>query len=195
MWNERYAEEGFAYGLEPNDFLVSNIAHLPKGKVACLCAGEGRNAIYLAGRGFEVTALDQSVVGLNKAKAWAEKEGLTIATETVDLGEVELGETRFDGVISIFCHVPAEMRRAVHRKVVSALKPGGVVILEAYTPKQVGRGTGGPPTDALAMTAEGLRNELEGLEILHLEELDRPVVEGKYHTGDASVVQLVGRKR
>jgi hypothetical protein len=97
-------------------------------------------------------------------------------------------------IVSIFAHMPPLVRRDLHHRVVVALKPGGMFLLEAYTPQQVGRGTGGPSTPELTMTIDALRVELAGLELLHAEELEREVVEGPGHTGSAAVVQVIARK-
>ena len=96
--------------------------------------------------------------------------------------------------MSVFAHMPPPVRAALHRKVVAALKPGGVFVLEAYTPAQVGKGTGGPPVEALMMTAEALRQELAGLEFEVCEELERTVTEGTHHNGEAAVVRVLARK-
>ena len=194
MWDERYADEEYVYGTEPNVFLKTQIAKLTQGKILSLCEGEGRNAVYLAKQGYEVTGVDSSSVGLEKAEKLAAREGVTISTELADMGDFHIEPNAWDGVVSIFCHIPPAMRGELHRQVVAGLKPGGVLILEAYTPEQLAHGTGGPKIASLTMTAESLKAELEGLEIESLQELERDVVEGKFHTGRGAVVQLVARK-
>jgi len=194
MWDERYAEEDYVYGTEPNEFLKAQSHSLPSGKIISLCEGEGRNAVYLAKQGYEVTGVDSSSVGLAKARKLADREGVSISTELADMGDFAIEPASWDGVVSIFCHIPPSMRAELHRQVVAGLKPGGVLILEAYTPEQLALGTGGPKIATLTMTAEALKNELEGLEIEYLQELERDVVEGKLHTGKGAVVQLVARK-
>jgi len=194
MWDERYADEEYVYGTDPNEFLEQQVGKLPKGKILSLCEGEGRNAVYLAKQGFSVTGVDSSSVGLAKARKLAEREGVSIATELADMGDFRIKPDTWDGVVSIFCHIPPAMRSELHRQVVAGLKPGGVLILEAYTPEQLALGTGGPQIAALTMTAESLKSELEGLDIELIQELERDVVEGKFHTGKGAVVQLVARK-
>ena len=195
MWNDRYAETGFAYGDAPNDFLVAEAGRLPAGgRVLCLAEGEGRNGVWLAGQGFEVTGVDGSSVGLEKAQRLAEARGVKITTVVADLAEFELGSACWDGVVSVWAHVPPALRQRLHRAVVGALKPGGVMILEAYTPEQVTLKTGGPPDPAMCMTLAGLREELAGLEILVGVERRRMVQEGRYHQGESAVVQVVGRR-
>ena len=114
-WDERYAEEEFAYGTKPNDFLVEASRHIPKGRVLCLCEGEGRNAVYLAEQGYMVTAVDASAVGMAKAQKFATERNVKIETIVSDLDDYSIPEDTFDGVVSIFCHVPKDLREKVHQ--------------------------------------------------------------------------------
>jgi SAM-dependent methyltransferase len=195
MWDERYAEPGYAYGSEPNDFVRQMADGLGgEGRALCLAEGQGRNAVFLAELGWDVTAVDESPVGLQKAGELARQRGVAIHTITADLGNYAIEPLSWDLVVLVFAHLPPSLRRRVHAAVVQGLRPGGFVILEAYTPDQIGRGTGGPPDEAMMMTAGRLRQEFDGLELLRLEEKVREVVEGKYHTGEGAVVQMLARK-
>jgi len=198
MWDERYSEEGFAYGTEPNDFLRSEYARIPQGgKVLCLAEGEGRNAVFLAKHGYSVTAVDQSEVGLQKAQNFASQSGVEIETIVADLADYDSGVDAWDGIVSIWVHVPATLRKRMHRQVVSALRPGGVLILESYTERHIEMdGIGGPPPSQreLFMSLYELEEELEGLEFIIGAESDRLVSEGRYHVGESAVVQVVARK-
>jgi Methyltransferase domain len=195
MWDQRYSEPGYAYGLLPNDFLVSQAGRIrPGGKVLCLAEGEGRNAVWLASRGFQVTGMDQSSVGMAKARALAAERGLLVSFEVGDLATFDLGSEAWDAIVSCWCHLPQPLRSDVHARVVQALRPGGALILEAYTPAQILLGTGGPREPSLCMTLESLRVELEGLRLAVAEEKERMVGEGKYHQGKSAVVQVVGLK-
>ncbi len=195
MWDERYSTDDYLYGREPNDFLKSVLAELPDaGRVLCLADGEGRNGVFLAENGFDVTTIDQSERGVAKARSFAVESGIKMDARVGDLATVDLGDAEWDAVVSIFAHMPAAVRVDLHTRVVRALKPGGVLVLEAYTPDQIGRGTGGPPVPELTMTLDGLRSELEGLVEEHGLEIVRPVVEGPGHTGDGAVVQYIGRR-
>lgn len=194
MWDEKYSAEHYIYGKEPNRFLAEHVAELPPGDVLCLAEGEGRNAVYLAGLGFNVTAIDRSQVGMDKARRLAAEKSVEIHTICADLADYDLGTARWDGIVSIFGHVPPTVRHKVYAKLHQALKPGGILLLEAYTPDQLGRGTGGPRSADLLLTADILRAEIPGLDFLRLEELEREVIEGTGHTGLSSVVQLVARK-
>jgi len=194
MWDEEYSIDEYVYGESPNDFLLEMTPSLKNGDALCLAEGEGRNAVHLARHGFSVTAVDSSIVGLNKAKKLAQKHGVAIKTIHADLAEYVIDNNAWDCIISISCHLPPELRRKVHRSVVSGLKEGGTFLLEAYTPKQLEFGTGGPPRAEFMMELETLKTELKGLEFTHGKELVRDVVEGINHTGKGSVVQVLAKK-
>lgn len=194
MWDERYSSEQFAYGKEPNDFLREVVDRLPVGRTLCLAEGEGRNAVFLATRGHDVTAVDMSLVGLGKANRLAEERDVTIETVHADLADFSIIPEDWDVIVSIFAHLPPALRRKVHQEVVAGLRPGGIFLLEAYTPEQLRYGTGGPPVEEMMMTLRNLEQELDGLEWLHAKELVREVHEGEFHHGDGAVVQLIGRK-
>ena len=195
FWNERYAGEGLVYGDAPNDFLARMADRFPpRGNALDIGAGEGRNALFLASRGLDVLAVDQSEVGMQKAQRLASERGLTLRTRAADLQEFDAEADSLDVVSSIFVHLPAALRAAVHERVRRWLKPGGVFVLEAYAPDQIGRGTGGPSDPSLLASLETIVGELKGLEIEHRAALVRNVTEGQFHTGEASVVQVVARK-
>ena len=199
MWNQRYNQPDYVYGTQPNDFLSSVATHIPtrrvqKGKVLTLGEGEGRNAVFLASMGYDVTAVDMSDIGLEKARRLAAERGVQITTVTADLGEYQIKPESWDGIISIFCHVPSAIRVPLHQAVVRGLKPGGVLILEAFTPRQLEFKTGGPTAPDMLMTLASLRQELAGLRFILGAEVDREVVEGKFHTGQAAVVQVLAVK-
>mmetsp|Transcript_22507 Transcript_22507/g.48868 ORF Transcript_22507/g.48868 Transcript_22507/m.48868 type:complete len:204 (-) Transcript_22507:201-812(-) len=195
FWNERYGENSFAYGTTPNSFLTTQ-THLvpPSSKILCLAEGEGRNAVYLATLGHSVTGVDSSSIGLQKANELASSKGVAIETHVVDLADYDIGESKWDVVVSIFCHLPPPLRKDVHERVAHGLKPGGVLILEAYNPKQLEMKTGGPHSEAMLMRIDDLRSDFEGMDIEIGREVERDVVEGKYHTGKSAVVQVVARK-
>ncbi|HVN41427.1 MAG TPA: class I SAM-dependent methyltransferase [Steroidobacteraceae bacterium] len=194
-WDERYGVEEYYYGVEPNDFLREQSGMLPRGReVLCLGEGEGRNAVFLAALGFTVTAVDQSPVGLGKARALAGSRGVRIDTVVADLANWALGSSRWGGIVSIWCHLPRTLRARVHREVATALEPGGVFILEAYTPAQLKFRTGGPTDPALMPTLEDLREELAGLELVVGHECERVIHEGRGHDGLSATVQVVARR-
>ncbi len=197
LWDERYGNEGFVFGTEPNDFLRDSLSQLQPGAVCCIGDGEGRNGVFLARAGFSVTSVDLSAVGLAKAAKLADSHGVALSTIVSDLGQwVGTAEAAgpWNDVVSIFCHMPSAVRAVVYPKLIAAMAPGAVFLLEAYTPDQIGRGTGGPGDPDLLLTASQARQELDGLMFEHLEELERNVVEGELHTGTAVVVQCIARK-
>ncbi len=189
MWDKRYSAEEYVYGKEPNDFLRENFAKLKKGKVLCIGDGEGRNSVFLAKQGLEVTALDLSAVGLKKAEKLAKENDVNISTIHADLNDYEFEAETWDCIVSIFCHLPPNVRKKVHKGVVTGLKKDGIFLLESYTPKQLEFGTGGPPNADMMMTLEILEKELAGLKFIHGVETIREVYEGKLHSGKATVVQ------
>lgn len=197
MWDERYQTDDYVYGTEPNDFLREHAALIgePPKRVLCLADGEGRNGVYLAGLGHWVTSVDASSVGLRKAARLAEQKNVALTTLHADLTAHEFEPESFDAVVSIFCHLPAAGRPHLHRQVIRALKPGGVLILEAYTPDQVPRDTGGPGTPDRTPTAAELDQAFAELEIMLSREGEREVVEGRGHTGLGAVVQFIARQR
>ena len=199
MWDQRYSEEGFAYGTEPNDFLKAEYSRIPQGgRVLCLAEGEGRNAVFLAKHGYSVTAVDQSSVGLKKAEKLAIDNGVDISTITTNLAVYDPGREAWDGVVSIAAHIPPQVRKALHARVVNSLKTNGVFILEAYTERHLEMdGIGGPPPSQkqLFMSLAELEAELAGLDIIVGREVARNISEGKYHQGESAVVQLVACKK
>jgi SAM-dependent methyltransferase len=194
MWNERYSESGFAYGTEPNAFLREVAGQIPAGAVLSIGEGEGRNATYLAGLGHRVVAVDRSEVGLAKAKRLAAEQGLAIETQCADLETFCIQPEAWAGIVSIFCHLPRKIRVPLYAAVVRGLQTGGVLLFEAYTPSQIERGTGGPKDPDMLATLADLTVELAGLQFVHAQEVEREVCEGRYHTGIASVVQVVARR-
>jgi len=195
FWERRYSEPAYAYGTEPNGFLVEVADRILPGPVLCLAEGEGRNAVWLAGRGHAVTAVDASAAGIAKAAELARTRGVRIDTVAADLALFTISPESWSGIVAIFAHLPPPLRRAVHRAAAAGLAPGGVFVLEAFTPRQLEFGTGGPQKRELLYTLDDLREDLAGLDLEIGRELERNVVEGSYHTGRAALVQVLARRR
>lgn len=191
MWDERFSKPGYAYGTEPNGHLSSVAGRIPPGRVLCIGEGEGRNSTWLAGRGHEVTAVDASSVGLEKARALAAERGVTIETVHADLAGFHIEPGAWDGIVSIFCHLPPEVRRTVHRRCAEGLRPGGAFVLEGFTERQLRNDTGGPKSPEMMMSLAGLREELPGLRFEVGREADRMSHNGPYHDGMVAVVQVL----
>jgi SAM-dependent methyltransferase len=194
FWNDRYAVASHVYGEAPNAFVAEVASQIPAGPVLCLAEGEGRNAVHLATLGHRVTAVDQSEVGLAKARRLAGARGVKIETVPADLANYSIATGAWAGIVATFAHLPPHLRRRVHRDVVAGLQPGGVFVLEAYTPAQLAFGTGGPKAPELLMTLAALREELSGLQFFIARELERDVIEGAGHTGRGAVVQVLARR-
>lgn len=193
-WDERYSEPGFAYGTAPNEFLVAVVDRIPHGKILSLAEGEGRNAVYLASLGYEVTGVDGSAVGLRKAGELAAELGVAITTIHADLSAFEIEPEQWDGIIACYCHLPSAIRIPLHRAAVQGLKHGGVFVLEAFSKEQLGYGTGGPQSLDMLMSLDELKQELAGLELVRTVRVEREVREGSGHTGLASVIQILAVK-
>lgn len=193
-WDERYAREGWAFGTEPNDFLRQEAHRIPPGRVLCLGEGEGRNAVFLAEKGYEVVGVDRSQVGMDKAQGLARERGVSIETVVSSIQDFELAGGEWQGIISIFFHLSPDLRKRVFKSVAQGLGPGGILILEGFTPRQLAYDTGGPPDESRLLTPSILEEDLPGLEFLLCRETERDVIEGRLHTGRASVVQLVARR-
>ncbi|MDP1823452.1 MAG: class I SAM-dependent methyltransferase [Archangium sp.] len=194
-WDTRYSGEAFMYGTAPNDFLREQVGVLPPGgRVLCLAEGEGRNAVFLAGRGFQVTGVDGSKVGLDKAQRLARERGVKLETIVADLRDFDLGTGRWDAIVSIWCHVPPDLRASLHPRIIAALAPGGVFLLEHYHPKQLEYGTGGPPDAKLLVTRSELEHDFAGLTVLHASEGEREIQEGTGHAGKSFVTRFIARR-
>lgn len=202
MWEDKYADDNvYAYGTEPNDFLkqaiLSNLLKdLPAGAKSLLLAdGEGRNGVSLAQQGHVVTSVDFALAGLKKAEKLAEQKGVSITTICADLADYDFGTEQWDCIVGIFCHFPPLVRSRVLSCIPESLKPGGVFLLECYTPDQLNYKTGGPNSADWCFSSQILTEALgEKLSIQRNEELVREVVEGTLHSGTAAVVQFIAKK-
>lgn len=195
MWEARYAADEYAYGEEPNTFFRSCLDRLPTpGRLLLPAEGEGRNAVYAASQGWSVDAFDFSPAGREKALRLAKRHGVHINYEVADYQTARIDPEAYDAIALIFAHKPESLRRAVHRKLAAALKPGGHLILEAYSKEQLTYGTGGPPNEQLLYTLDDLREDFSNLQLLELEQLEAEIQEGRYHTGLASVVRLLATR-
>jgi SAM-dependent methyltransferase len=195
FWNERYDNTEFVYGLEPNDFLIFASQRLPaRSKILSIGEGEGRNALFLAKAGHTVVAVDQSDVGMAKAKKIAQQENCTIETIVADLTDFDMGRNRYDAVISIFCHLPSPLRKSVQTRIKEALRHGGLFITEAYAPAQLQNTTGGPKDIDMLVALGEIISDFGDFETLHTYSGTREVNEGEFHHGMAAVTQYMGKK-
>lgn len=193
-WDERYSEPGFAFGDQPNDFLVEVAPILTKGETLMLGDGEGRNGVWMAQQGHDIVTVDLSAVGVTKARELAAKRGVVIDARVGDLESFDMGRERWENIVSIFCHEPSELRRRVHANVKAALRPGGRFVLESYNAANIGRGVGGPQSDDITVELTELEADFAGWSWEIHREVDRSIVEGKFHSGHSSTVQFVAVK-
>jgi len=196
FWDERYGEDGLAYGEKPNVYLTEIVGEISAaGSVLVVGDGEGRNGVWLAQQGFEVTCVDYSPVAIKKIKAFAEKNTVSVNAICVDMNEWDWPENKFDAVVSIYVHFPVDMRAAMHQKMIDALKPGGKILMEAFNLDQLQYKSGGPPVLEMLFSEEILRSDFANAEILVLEETVVHLDEGKYHCGDGAVVRMIAQKK
>jgi len=191
VWDERYDTDEYVYGAEPNDFVVEVADRIPRGRVLSLAEGEGRNAVYLAGLGHEVTAVDASSVGLGKARRLAAERGVALETVHADLTGFSIEPDSWEGIVSIWAHLPRPLRTRLYGQAARGLVPGGAFVLMAYTPAQLEYRTGGPPLAELLVDLESLREDLPGLDFEIGRERILEVHEGKPHHGMSAVVQVL----
>lgn len=195
FWDDRYSSAAYLYGTEPSDFLLEKCSALPAGgEVLCLADGEGRNGVFLAMKGMRVTGVDSSAVGLAKAERLAAERGVPFTTVVADLSAWELGEERWDAVVSIWAHLPAPIRTGLHPRLARAIRPGGALLLEHYHPRQINYGTGGPADPTMMLTLEELDRAFAGWARVHTFEGERDVIEGSGHGGKSYVTQAILRK-
>ena len=195
MWNERYAGEDYHFGIEPNAFLASQHARLKPG-MRCLAVadGEGRNGVWLAEQGLQVVSVDSSSVAVSKARALAQQRGVKLDCEQADLTDWQWPVNQFDVVVAIFIQfVGAAGRAQQFANLKRCLKPGGLLLLQGYTPRQLEYRTGGPAqVDNLYIEAM-LREAFADMAILHLSKHDSVIHEGAGHDGMSALIDLVAR--
>lgn len=196
FWDERYAGDGYLFGTEPNAFLLSQQALLKQGAYCLAVAdGEGRNGVWLAGQGLRVLSVEASAVALNKAKKLAQQRAVNVDFELADLLQWDWGVNRFDVVVAIFIQFTGpEQRGEMFANIKRCLKPGGLLLLQGYTPRQLEYKTGGPPVAENLYTEPMLRSAFSDMEILHLREHDDIIREGTGHSGMSALIDLVAKK-
>ena len=197
FWDQRYEGEDYVFGQEPNVWMAANADLLKPGMTALLPGdGEGRNGVWLAERGLNVTTVDASSVGVEKARSLAAARGVELNIKIADLREWDAPEGTFDVLVSAFLHVGPDDRAAVHRKLAQMLKPGGLLLLEGFTTDHLGYGKGGPKDTRMLFTKDKLRGDFEELlNIEHLEVLKTELPASERHGGRAAVIRLRARRK
>lgn len=194
FWNARYGQADFAYGREPNEFLKECLDGIEPGLLLLPAEGEGRNAVYAAGLGWDVVAYDPSIEGMRKAQQLAAERDLAIDYRLVGHADFHAESGAFDAVALIYAHVPGPMQRVLHRKMLDLLKPGGLLILEAFSKQQIGRDSGGPKDLDMLYSKAELEEDFQGMSELAVEECEVVLAEGPYHEGTAAVARIIGKK-
>jgi cyclopropane fatty-acyl-phospholipid synthase-like methyltransferase len=191
MWDERYAGGEYFFGTRPNAFMVSQ-HHLLKPGMSCLAVadGEGRNGVWLVEQGLKVLSVDSSA-----ADTLAQQRGVKLDFEVADLLNWKWGENRYDVVVAIFIQFATpDQRTQLFASMKKCLKPGGLLLLQGYTPRQLEYGTGGPPVAENMYSETLLREAFADMEILHLAEHDSAINEGSGHHGMSALIDMVARK-
>jgi cyclopropane fatty-acyl-phospholipid synthase-like methyltransferase len=196
IWDERYAGDEYFYGTEPNAFLVSQQARLkPSMKCLAVADGEGRNGVWLAQPGLEGLSVDASPVAQAKAQRLAQQRGVQMRFDQVDLMTWDGGGETFDVVVAIFIQfVGPALRPQQFANLKRFIKPGGLLLLQGYTPRQLDYKTGGPSQVENLYTEIMLRESFSDMDILHLSEHDDIIREGSGHSGMSALVDVVARK-
>jgi len=195
MWDERYQTPEYIFGDQPCQWLIMNQYRIPtSGNALALGDGEGRNGVFLAELGLQVTSVDLSEVGLRKARDLAERRGVSIQTVQADLNNYEINPESQDLIVSIYCHLPDAIRELVHSRAEEALKPGGFFILEAFHHSQLKYQSGGPKTTDLLYDLDALIGDFQALQILEAFDGLCYLDEGARHSGLGHIVRLVLHK-
>lgn len=197
FWDQRYENPEYIFGTNPNDYLVAQCKDLKpsgSGKALCLADGEGRNGVWLASQGWDVTGIDISSAGIEKAKKLADKIGVKANFSVGNVKDFDFYPNHYQLITSIFFHLPKELRQIIHRRCVRSLEVGGILVLESYSPEQLGQNTGGPKEIELLVSLSDVLEDFSDCEILHKYTGPRDVKEGIAHKGAAFVTQLTARR-
>jgi 2-polyprenyl-3-methyl-5-hydroxy-6-metoxy-1,4-benzoquinol methylase len=199
-WNERYANEEFAYGEEPNNYLKEQLTKLDAGKILFPAEGEGRNAVFAAKEGWTVSAFDISNEGLRKALQLAEKNNVSIDYQIGELQALSYQEEQFDVIALIYAHFPANIKSQLHKELDKYLRKGGIIIFEAFSKNHLdylakNEKVGGPKDIESLFSIEEIEADFNNYEIIELKETVIHLNEGIYHNGEGSVIRFVGRKK
>jgi SAM-dependent methyltransferase len=196
FWNGRFATESYVFGTRPAAFVVDNAHYLaPRSRVLVPADGEGRNSVFLAEMGHRVVATDIAEEGLAKAQKLAAARGVSVEFRHLDLQGWQWPDAAFDAVVAVFIQfAPPAFRDEIFAGMQRSVRPGGVVLLHGYTPKQLDYGTGGPRVVEQLYTEELLREKFADWELLRIEAYERELDEGQGHKGGSAILDLVARR-
>ncbi|MBV6418947.1 MAG: hypothetical protein DAHOPDDO_00157 [Ignavibacteriaceae bacterium] len=195
FWDERFSVEGYVYGTEPNKFFKEQLMKInPVGRLLLPAEGEGRNAVFAAKLGWKVDAFDQSKVARQKAMKLSKVNDVKIDYFITQLEDFIPHKNYYDCAAIIFVHVPTESRSIFYKKIIESLKPKGKIIIELFSKNQLGKNSGGPQDTNMLASVEDIRNDFNEIKIELLTEENIYLEEGEKHSGEASVIRLVGKK-
>lgn len=199
-WNERYSSEAFAYGEAPNNYLKEQLELLTPGNILFAAEGEGRNAVFAATMGWQVTAFDISEAGRSKANTLAQKHNVSIDYKIGELETLNFEINQFDAIALIYAHFPASIKSSYHQQLSKYLKPGGTIIFEAFSKKHLdyiakNENVGGPKDLASLFSIEEMQSDFSGYNFKQLAEMEIELNEGLYHNGVGSVIRCVAQKK
>ena len=195
VWDKSFSDTDFVYGESENVFINRMSSILPEqSKVGCFAEGEGRNAVYLAKLGHEVTAYDQSMIGLEKAKTLADSNHVHVETVAMDLTKEKVEPNQYDAAIMVFGHVPKKDQPFFMENMMNSVKPGGYIIFEVYSEAQLEYQTGGPKSVELLYDPVEVLNWISDYKCIHFYYGEAVRNEGKKHIGLGHVIQVVLKK-
>ena len=195
FWDERYKSSEYVYGITPNEYFKYRITELKPGKLLLPAEGEGRNGVYAASLGWEVTAYDISEEARKKAMTLAADNNVQISYKVDDLINAELGTAEYDAAAMIYMHLNQNDSKIVFPKIIKALKDGGYLIAEVYSKEQINYDSGGPSDLDMLYSTEQLKEDFAGFDIIELNQMYTDLEDNKFHKGKASIIRLFGQKR
>ena len=195
MWNERYGGKGFVYGTKPNEFFKQQIDDLTPGKLLLFGEGEGRNAVYAASKGWDVLALDWSEKAREKALALARQNNVLFSYEVGNFLDIPVEHHSFDAVALIYIHMEEEGREKLHKKAITSLKRGGMIILEAFDKEQLGKTSGGPQNLNVLYSLEDIVTDFQDLDFKFFAKETLQLDEGEGHKGEAHIIRFAGTQK
>lgn len=199
-WDDRYRNEEFAYGEQPNNYLKEQLSKFPVGSILFPAEGEGRNSVYAATLGWKVSAFDQSIEGKRKAIQLANKHQVNIAYEVGEFQSLVYQANEFDAIALIYAHFPADKKSNYHKILTTYLRSGGIVIFEAFSKRHLdynrnNEKVGGPKDVESLFSIGEIGDDFDNFEIIELVEQEIDLHEGLFHNGKGSVIRFVGRKK
>lgn len=200
FWNERYSAKEYAYGEMPNEYFAEKLSELDCGRILLPADGEGRNGVFAAKLGWDVTSFDISESGKEKAEKLAQKNNVHIEYDIADVESIKYEEESFDVIALIYAHFHKDKRKIYHQGLDKLLKPGGYIIMEAFSKNHIhynrlNEQVGGPKDEKMLYDLTEIQQDFPNYTILDLKETELLLNEGAFHKGKGSVIRFLGRKK